>query len=138
MARKNAKICGVDEKIKFIQSDLFSVFSAEDDFKKKFDIIIANPPYIVHRELKNLPKDVSYEPENALDGGVDGLMFYRKIIEGCRPYLKESGYIAFEFGDEQRQSIDEIICGSKLFKKPIFFADLNGIFRFVIAERICG
>ncbi|MFH1093191.1 MAG: peptide chain release factor N(5)-glutamine methyltransferase [Candidatus Omnitrophota bacterium] len=138
IARQNARRHGLDNRIEFVQGDLFSALSELKDLNDRFDIIIANPPYIAHQELKNLPQDVGHEPQNALDGGKDGLMFYKNIISGCTPYLKNGGYIAFEFGDEQRQSIEEIICNSQFFEKPFFFSDLNGIVRFVIARRFCG
>ena len=138
IARRNAKMHAVDDRIEFSQGDLFSAVPEINGLNDRFDIIIANPPYITRQELKNLPQDVGHEPQNALDGGGDGLMFYKKIITRCKPYLKNSGYIAFEFGDRQRKSIEEIICSSQLFEKPFFFSDLNGIVRFVIARRFCG
>ncbi|MCG2712434.1 MAG: peptide chain release factor N(5)-glutamine methyltransferase [Candidatus Omnitrophica bacterium] len=138
IARQNAKMHGLQTRIEFAQGDLFSALSEIKDGNDRFDIIIANPPYIARQELKNLPQDVGHEPRNALDGGEDGLMFYKKIISGVKPYLKNSGYIAFEFGDTQRQSIEEIICNSQLFENPFFFSDLNGIVRFVIVRRSCG
>ncbi len=138
IARRNAKMHAVDDRIEFSQGDLFSAVPEINGLNDRFDIIIANPPYITRQELKNLPQDVGHEPQNALDGGGDGLMFYKKIITGCKPYLKNSGYIAFEFGDRQQKSIEEIICSSQLFEKPFFFSDLNGIVRFVIARRSCG
>ena len=138
IARSNAKMYGLEDRIEFSQGDLFSAVSEINGHNDRFDIIIANPPYITRQELKNLPQEVGHEPRNALDGGGDGLIFYKKIISGCKLYLKNGGYIAFEFGDRQQQSIEEIICNSQLFEKPFFFSDLNGIVRFVIARRFCG
>lgn len=138
IARRNAEMHGLGAKIGFSQGDLFSAVSEIKDLKDRFDIIIANPPYIASQELANLPQDVGHEPQNALDGGADGLMFYRKIISEVGPYLKNSGYIAFEFGDAQAQSIEKIINNSQLFEKPFFFSDLNCIIRFVIARRSSG
>ncbi len=138
IARRNAKTHGLETRIEFSQGDLFLAVSEINGFSDRFDIIIANPPYITRQELKNLPQDVGHEPQNALDGGDDGLLFYKKIISGVKPYLKNGGYIVFEFGDRQQQSIKEIICSSQLFEKPFFFSDLNGIIRFVIARRSCG
>ena len=137
-ARNNARSHGLQTRIEFSQGDLFSGIPEPKDLNSRFDIVAANPPYIATRELESLPKEVGYDPQEALDGGADGLMFYRRIIAGVRPYLKNNGYIAFEFGDAQAQNIEEIICDSQLFEKPFFFSDLNGIVRFVIARRFCG
>ena len=78
VANKNANKLNVD--VKFIKSDLFEKLK-----KEKFDIIVSNPPYIKKEEIKKLSKEVQKEPELALDGGIDGLDFYRKITSSdCR------------------------------------------------------
>lgn len=138
VARENAQLYGLKTRIEFHQGDLFSALPEFKDLNDRFDIIIANPPYIESQDLKNLPKEVGHDPQNALDGGSDGLIFYRRIISRVKYYLKKDGYLAFEFGDAQAQSIEKIICTSQLFEKPFFFSDLNGIVRFVIARRSCG
>ncbi len=138
IARENAKIHALEHKIEFYQGDLFAAISQLNNRNNRFDMIIANPPYIARQELVNLPQDVGHEPQNALDGGMDGLMFYRRIVAECKSYLKDGGYIAFEFGDNQQQGIEKIIGNSQLFEKPFFSSDLNGIVRFVIARRSSG
>lgn len=138
VARGNAKLYGLQERIEFCQGDLFSAVPELNDLNKKFDIIIANPPYIETQELGSLPEDVGHEPQKALDGGADGLVFYKRIISGVNCFLKKGGYIAFEFGDAQAKNIESLICKSQFFEKPFFFSDLNGILRFVIARRSCG
>ena len=79
VAKLNAKNNEVEDRITFVESDLF-----ENLKKEKYDIIVSNPPYIKKEVLKKLDKEVQKEPKLALDGGYDGLDFYRKIIKKCR------------------------------------------------------
>ena len=76
IANKNAKENGVEGQITFVKSNLF-----ENLANDKYDMIVSNPPYIKQNLIKNLDKEVQKEPEIALNGGVDGLDFYRKIIK---------------------------------------------------------
>lgn len=141
LARKNSLLYGLKGQIEFVQSDLFAAWNNDEFFKQesnRFDIIVANPPYVSSEQMRKLPADVLNEPKEALYGGSDGLDFYRNIISQASRYLKKRGYIAFEFGDLQAESIEQIIITSKLFEPPEFFADLNGIFRFVIVRGING
>ena len=83
-ARLNASLNGVKEKIDFVVSDLF-----ENVGNKKFDAIVSNPPYIAKKDIESLDVEVKkYEPIIALDGGIDGLDFYRAIIQKAPDYLK--------------------------------------------------
>lgn len=80
VAQYNARLNGVDDRVYFIQSNLFE--SLQEDYLSKFDMIISNPPYIPTEDISRLEVEVkAYEPFMALDGGKDGLDFYRKIIE---------------------------------------------------------
>ncbi|MFH2137186.1 MAG: peptide chain release factor N(5)-glutamine methyltransferase [Candidatus Omnitrophota bacterium] len=138
IAQKNAIKHRVSDKISFLQGDLFSALKAERVSDQEFDIIVANPPYVARLDYDGLPEDVHQEPKPALDGGRDGLVFYRRIISGCAAYLKNGGFIAFEFGDNQKEAIAEIINQSGFFQQPEFFADLNDISRFVTARKKHG
>ncbi len=102
VAKKNAEINEVD--IKFINSNLF-----ENLGENKFDIIVSNPPYIPSKEIKSLARDVQNEPIIALDGGEDGLMFYRRIIQEAKCYFNSTGYLVLEFGYNQSKSVEEIL-----------------------------
>ena len=104
IAKLNAKNNEVEEKITFIQSDLFKNVK-----KEKYDIIVSNPPYIKKDILKKLDREVQKEPEIALDGGYDGLDFYRKIINTADEYLKFHGYLCFEIGYDQKEEVEELI-----------------------------
>lgn len=104
VARENAKLNGVLNNIEFIESNLF------DKIKDlKFDIIVSNPPYIRTDEIKTLNIDVRNEPKLALDGGKDGLDFYKKITESAFQYLNRQGYLCFEIGYDQKIDVLNII-----------------------------
>jgi len=134
-AEKNAKLHQVDKRISFLHADLYAGLNPNHLAKQKFDIIIANPPYISRDEFYNLPLEVQHEPKAALDGGPDGLEFYRSIVSESISHLNKGGFIAFEFGDNQKQGILRIITETNSFEKPEFFSDLNKIDRFVMARK---
>lgn len=73
------------------------------------DIIVSNPPYIKSSDIENLQKEVQQEPRMALDGGEDGLYFYKKIAENWKSHLKENGYLFLEIGDEQGTDVTNIL-----------------------------
>ena len=101
VAKKNASIIGVD--VKFIESDLFN------NINGKFDLIVSNPPYIKKFVIPSLDKQVRNEPILALDGGKDGLDFYRKISYDAKRFLNNNGYLCFEIGYDQRKEVEDIL-----------------------------
>ena len=110
IAKKNAEFNGVKNNIKFIESNLF------DKIKdKKFDIIVSNPPYIETDTIKKLTKDVQNEPKIAIDGGKDGLDFYRKIADNGYKFLNRQGYICLEIGYNQRIAVRKIMENKKRY-----------------------
>ncbi len=126
VARKNAGRCGVEDRITFIESDLFSNISMSE-----FDIIVSNPPYIPDEDIETLESQVKdFEPRSALDGGKDGLDFYRRITKDSVPFLKRNGLLAFEVGFNQSQDVVEIMKDS--FKEIKIEKDLAGIERVVM------
>jgi release factor glutamine methyltransferase len=103
VARRNANTNGVSDNIEFIKSDLF------ESIEGKFDIIASNPPYISRPEIRDLQKEVLMEPRIALDGGDDGLDFYKRILDKVQEYLKPGGYLVMEIGYGQAPRIRKII-----------------------------
>ena len=101
VAKKNASKIGVD--VKFIESDLFN------NINGKFDLIVSNPPYIKKSVIPSLDKQVRNEPILALDGGKDGLDFYRKISYEAKKFLNNNGYLCFEIGYDQRKDVEDIL-----------------------------
>lgn len=82
------------------------IFECYRDFEaKSFDLIASNPPYIKTDEIEALQTEVGYEPKTALDGGADGLDFYRAIVECWTPLLKSGGAMAFELGEGQAEYV---------------------------------
>jgi len=132
VARINAKNNYVDNKIRFIQSDLEKFF---DKNNEKFDLIISNPPYIETNNILNLPDDVKQEPHAALDGGIDGLDFYRIIIKQAHKLLNESGILICEIGDDQKQGIIDIFENNPFYKELGFEKDYVGTFRIFFAVK---
>ncbi len=127
VAKINAK--KNDVKIEFIQADVF------DKIGKKFDIIVSNPPYIKTAVIKKLNLEVQNEPYIALNGGKDGLDFYRKIINDAYKYLEADGYLALEIGFDQRQEVIEIIENTNKYKEIYSKKDLTNNDRVIICKR---
>ena len=105
ISQQNANNLQLDKQIKIIKSDLFTQVPNSE----KFDIIISNPPYIPSKEILNLEDEVKkFEPTIALDGGEDGLDFYRNIAKQARKFLKKDGKIILEIGQGQQGDVIEI------------------------------
>jgi len=105
IAKLNAKNHDIFNKIEFIKSDLFECLNSE----KKFDFIISNPPYIPSYQIPKLQNEVRmYDPILALDGGIDGLDFYRNIAENATNFLKKDGKIFLEIGQGQETDVEKI------------------------------
>ncbi|MDY2630555.1 MAG: peptide chain release factor N(5)-glutamine methyltransferase [Clostridium sp.] len=120
---------GLENRVKFIKSNLL-----EEVIKvgKKYDIIVSNPPYIKACEIEGLMDDVKlYEPHVALDGGEDGLIFYRRIIEESRLTLNENGILAFEIGHDQGLDV-RILMEEAGFSNVKLVKDLAGLDRVLL------
>lgn len=127
IAKKNAKELQVN--VKFIKSNLYSKLD-----KMKFDIIVSNPPYIKRRDINYLSEEVRKEPNLALDGGIDGLDFYRKITEQSIDYLKLGSYLCYEIGFDQKDEVIDIINKQQQYSKTYCKKDLGGNDRVIIAQ----
>ena len=116
----------LNSKIKIINSDLFS------NINEKFDLIYSNPPYIKSSEIENLQVEVKdYEPRLALDGGEDGLFFYRSIIKSSPEFLNHKGFLVFEIGHDEAEDICNLM--KDKFKVEVY-KDLNNLDRVVVGQ----
>ena len=126
IAKENAKINNAD--INFIQSDLFNDLSQE-----KFDVIISNPPYIRSADIYSLQNEVkNFEPLIALDGGEDGLDFYRRIADNSKDFLKPSGILLLECGYNQAEEVAKLLTD---FSSVSIIKDYENIDRIIKAVR---
>ena len=102
IAKENAVRLKADCEI--LQGDLFTPVSG-----RKFDLIISNPPYIPSSECDHLQEEVQWEPRTALDGGADGLDFYRRIAEEAPKHLRSPGYLVLEIGYGEAESVEAML-----------------------------
>lgn len=130
---KNAISNEVEDKINFIKSN---IFSGIEDKGLELDVIVSNPPYIRRADIETLHTQVKdYEPYIALEGGEDGLNFYRDITRESVKYLKDKGILAFEVGHDQAEDVSEILKHNgytNIYTKK----DLQGIDRVVIGFKL--
>ena len=117
-------------EINFIQGDLLSCELPPT----AYDLIISNPPYVLSAEIKNLQPEVQHEPRAALDGGTDGLGFYRAIIARAPCTLRDGGFLIMEMGFKQCVAITQIVQGAGNFIIQEVKKDYNGIERVMVAQ----
>lgn len=122
LAERNAVRNGVVDRISFRLSDVFSPEGLDAD--GLFDAIVSNPPYIPSDDIGGLSPEVAHEPHAALDGGRDGLDFYREILGHYKRFLKRDGFIALEIGFDQGEALRRL-------------ASENGLTATVIKD-LCG
>lgn len=108
VAALNAQHLGLTERAAFLGGDLLVPF-LEKERKVYFDLVVSNPPYIPHGEIKQLPREVKYEPQQAFDGGPNGLASYRTLVPQAAQVLKQGGYLVLEVGSNQAEAVKEII-----------------------------
>jgi len=133
VARSNARLNHLSQRIEFIRSDLFADQRIEN---KRYDIIVSNPPYIESGEITNLAPEIGYEPRIGLDGGKDGLDFYRRIIGESLKHLEPGGFLALEIGLNQRKPVESILKKKKDFSVYKIIRDYNNIERIIIAKKV--
>ena len=115
--------------IKVIKGNIFEEILSDE----KFNFVVSNPPYIEKDTIKNLQREVSYyEPKLALDGGNDGLDYYRRIAELFKGIHEKNGVLVVEIGNEQKKSVEEIFENIGLFKTIETHKDLSGNDRVVV------
>lgn len=129
VARINAEKLNVADRVKFVKTDIYNGLDSQ-----QFDVIVSNPPYIPTQDLKTLDEDVKKEPQIALDGGADGLVFYRRIINEAELYLNQDGLLALEIGIGQGEAVANL-CGRAGFKIVRIVKDYAGIDRNILAAK---
>ena len=128
IAKKNAAENNVVDKCLFLNSDMFK------NIEEKFDIIVSNPPYIKTDIISTLDKEVQNEPVIALDGGKDGLEFYKIIADEAWKFLKSDGVIAVEIGFDQKNDVINLIEQTGKYKDIYSKKDLSGNDRIIVAK----
>lgn len=127
VAAENARLLGAD--VRFLHSDLFA------EIPDIYDMIVSNPPYIPTAVIGELSREVrSHEPHGALDGGEDGLYFYREIIRESRNHLAEGGWILFEIGYDQGREVSRLLVENG-YTQAAVIKDLAGLDRVVLGQR---
>lgn len=127
-AEKNIKRNNLSDRVKSYKMDILNEYP-----KKKYDVVVSNPPYIENAVIETLQTEVKdYEPRIALDGGEDGLVFYRRIIETAHNFLKKGGLLAFEIGYNQGESVRGLMQND--FYDTEVIKDLNDNDRVVIGK----
>ena len=131
VAKKNIQSHKINSRAKLLKLDLFKL-----DIKKKFDFILSNPPYLTSSEYRNLSKDVKdYEPKQALVGGFDGILYYKKIISFSKSSLKKNGFLALEIGDGQYKEIKKLLTNHS-FRVLDKYQLIDGEIRCILASKI--
>lgn len=128
VARTNAMKLGA--QVEALQGDLYGAVEG-----KAFDMILCNPPYLTGQDMKELQKEVTFEPAMALYGGEDGLEMYRRIADGLKDHLNPGGYVLLEVGMGQDQDVLKMVQQSIDCAETQVLDDWNGIARVVIAQR---
>lgn len=131
VTRKNIREFKLSDRCGFIKSDLLKEVIEKE---KKYDVLVSNPPYIRTEVIDTLMEDVKdYEPHLALDGGGDGLIFYRRIVDESLKVLNENGILAFEIGHDQGEDVKDLMIENG-YKDVKVIRDLAGLDRCVIGR----
>ena len=105
VAKKNIELHNLNNRAKLVRLDLLTLHT-----KDKFDVIFSNPPYLSSSDYAKLSEDVkNFEPKQALVGGFNGVLYYKKIIALAQSALKKNGYLALELGDRQYRTISKLL-----------------------------
>ena len=131
LARENAAKNGMSKRIQFYHGDLFAAIG-----HAKFDLILSNPPYIRRSEIDGLEPEVSrWEPRQALDGGIDGLEFYRRIAAEAFDHMRPDGAVVVEIGAEMGAVVAALFQSSQACADAAIAQDYSGKDRVVVAPR---
>ncbi|MGB4008227.1 MAG: peptide chain release factor N(5)-glutamine methyltransferase, partial [Bacillota bacterium] len=137
VAKANVKKHGLEDRVVCRQGDLLEGLGASME-REMVDAIVSNPPYIPSSELDALSPEISqYEPRGALDGGPDGLDFYRRLARGCVEFLADGGFLALEIGNGQAPDVIGLLTEAG-FGDVESIDDYSGTARVVVASRPAG
>ena len=135
LARDNAGRHNLESRVSFICTDLIGAMGAPAEF----DAVVGNPPYVPTADMGELEEQVrDYEPHLALDGGPDGLDFYRRLTTECPAVLAAGGWLVVEVGDGQAEDVAEMLRGSGSFDQVETRPDLSGTARIVVGSARLG
>lgn len=131
VTRNNIRKFELSDRCVFIKSDILKEVIKKE---KKYDVLVSNPPYIRTKIIDTLMEDVKdYEPHLALDGGEDGLIFYRKIVDQSLKVLNENGILAFEIGHDQGEEVKDLMIKNGYYDVKVI-KDLAGLDRCVMGR----
>ncbi len=134
LARENAIAQNVASRMSFVQGDGLSFVRSPAE--GVFDLIISNPPYIKRGDIDNLQPEIrDHEPRLAIDGGAEGLDFYRKLLRDVPPRFRKGGWLVLEIGADQGSDVLDLIEQTGAFKRSRIISDYSGSARAVIAQR---
>ena len=134
VTRSNAEKFSVNNRLKLFEGDLTKPLVS-----RTYDAILSNPPYIPTDVIDELQPEVStYEPRLALDGGKDGLKYYKRLIDGAVPLLKPDGFLALEVGVDQSDPVKQMLISNGQFDPINVIWDLIGIERIILAYKKCA
>ena len=132
IAKDNIGLTGFKSRVAAVRADALGTPPA---FLREYDVLVSNPPYVTEAEMQTLPVSVrDYEPRMALDGGADGLDFYRAVCRNYAPVLRDGGWLCFEFGMGQQDAVAEILTENR-FGELEFRRDSSDIIRAVAARK---
>ena len=131
VAEENGKSLKMDDRVTWRRGDYLTALEEGE----LFDGILTNPPYIPTGDIRGLAEEVRHEPMNALDGGADGLTFYRKLAEGAAEHLKDGGFLAAEFGIHQAADVVNLLKETGKFDSFEVINDYGGIERAVYCRK---
>lgn len=131
VAEENGKNLKMDDRVTWRRGDYLTALEEGE----LFDGILTNPPYIPTGDIRGLAEEVRHEPMNALDGGADGLTFYRKLAEGAAEHLKDGGFLAAEFGIHQAADVVNLLKKTGKFDSFEVITDYGGIERAVYCRK---
>lgn len=131
LAEENGKNLKMDDRVTWRRGDYLTALEEGE----LFDGILTNPPYIPTGDIRVLAEEVRHEPMNALDGGADGLTFYRKLAEGAAEHLKDGGFLAAEFGIHQAADVVNLLKKTGKFDSFEVITDYGGIERAVYCRK---